>query len=111
MKLEIFPILPVEVEGRFLLDVRRRVACVEVDTANRRGRLHFDEPRWEKALLPLFSEDCLEMFGHGQGGDAMKIHPAWSEEAVDVICRDKLTRLSLGARPMWAGAPAGEQKG
>ena len=110
MKIEIFPILPVEVDGRFLLDVKSRVACVEIDMAQRRGRLHFDQPRWENVLRPMFSEDCLEMFGHGQGGDGVRTHPAWSQEALDVICRDKLTRFSLGARPMWAGAQGTEQK-
>lgn len=110
MKLEIFPILPVEVEGSFLLDVRRRVACVEIDFEQRRGRLHFDEPRWESVLRPLFTEDCLEMVGHGSGGDGVQMHPAWSESAFHVICRDKLTRHSLGARPMWAGSPNAEQK-
>lgn len=100
MKLEIFPILPFFVDDRAVLDLSQRVACVEIDFSQRRGRFHFDDPQWEQPIRDIFDQDCLEFFGHGQGGDGVVTHPAWTQAALEVICRDRLTRLALGARPM-----------
>lgn len=100
MKLEIFPILPFFVDDQAVLDLSQRLACVEIDFAQRRGRFHFDSPQWEQPIREIFDQECLEFCGHGQGGDAVVKHPAWTQAALAVICRDKLTRLALGARPM-----------
>ena len=100
MKLEIFPILPVHLDGAYMLDLERRVACVEVDFQQRRGRLHFDDPGYEPIIRPMFEGECVEFHGEIEGGDGTRVHPAWSQEAFQVIFRDKLPRHTLGARPM-----------
>lgn len=102
MRLEIYPILPEEVNGRYRLDLDERIAIVDIDLEQRRGSFRFYDPSYEKSLRRMFEEDCAEFVGGAVGGDGVKVHPAWSKDALKVIVRQKLQRISLGAR---AAAP------
>lgn len=104
VKLEIFPLLPIEVNGRYMLDLDTRLACVHLDFVHRRARFHFDVPGCEDLIRPIFEQDCVQFSGGGQGGDGVRVIPACTKEALEVICSDKLPRLTLGARPMLARA-------
>ena len=102
MILEIFPLIPVEWEGQFMLDLTRRVAVVEFDAEAGRGRLQVGDPDYKEKLERVFFQPCFTFVaaaGEGPGhGDATATYPAWSQEALQVILRDKLTELNLGVR-------------
>ena len=110
MILEIYGILPIEWEGQFLLNLDHPVALVEFDFEQTRGRLKIVDASYQDKLTRLFSEPCGAFHSatsdEGNVGDSYSEFPAWTREAAQVIVRDKLLELGLGARPRdWASRP------